>query len=101
MPVTRDAFDEGEERYSIESEIVRFLHDNPEKAYNVREITVEVMETGWSEANVESTEFDELVGCVLDLATVSSIMDHLVDNGQVKRRIFDDGRGKRSYYAAP
>lgn len=101
MPITAKQFDRGEEEYSIEYEIVRLLNDNPERAYNVHEITVEVMETGWSEANVESGDFEEFVGCVLDLATVSSIMDRLVDNGRVDRRILDDGEGERSYYAAP
>ena len=104
MPVDAETFDRGQERYSIENEIISFLHDNHDKAYNDREITVEVMDAGWSEANVESTDFDDFddfVGCVLDLATVSSILDHLVDNGQVRRRILDAGEGMRSYYQAP
>lgn len=101
MPVDADTFDEGKERYSIENEIIRFLHDNQGNAYNVHEITVEVMETGWSESNVESAQFDDFVGCILDLATVNSVLDHLVDNGQVDRRILDLGRGERSYYRAP
>lgn len=101
MPVDAATFEQGQERYSIENEIIHFLHDNKDRAYNVREITLEVMEAGWSEANVESRELDDIVGCILDLATISSILDHLVDNGQVERRILDAGNGDRSYYKAP
>lgn len=101
MPVDEDTFDQGKEHYSIENEIIRFLHDNQENAYNVHEITVEVMEADWAESNVESDHVEDFVGCVLDLATVNSILDHLVDNGQVERRILDLGEGKRSYYRAP
>lgn len=101
MPVDGDTFDQGRERYSIENEIIRFLHDNQEKAYNVHEITVEVMEADWTESNGESDRFDDFVNCILDLATVNSVLDHLVDNGQVDRRILDLGEGKRSYYRAP
>ena len=101
MPVDAATFEEGDERYSIEHEIVLFLHENRQQAYNVREITEEVMDPGWSEANVGSDDFDAYVGCVLDLATVSSILDTLVDNGRVQRRILDTGDGERSYYRAP
>lgn len=96
-----DTFQRGEERYSIEHEIVNFLYDNPEKGYNVHEITVEVMEPGWSEANVDQPDVEEMVGCVLDLATVSSILDRLVDDGKLYRRIVDDGDGARSFYSSP
>lgn len=41
MPISNETFTAGEERYSIENEIVQFLYDNPEEAYNVYEITVE------------------------------------------------------------
>lgn len=101
MPVNADTFERGDERYSIENEIIHFLHENRERAYNVHEITVEVMETGWSESNVESYDFEAFVGCFLDLATVSSILDALVDNGRAERRILDAGQGERSYYRAP
>lgn len=101
MPIDRAQFEAGEERYSIENEIVHFLHEHPDRAYNVHEVTVEVMETGWSEANVEADEFEDVVGCFLDLATVSSILDSLVDNGGLQRRIVDVGDGERSYYRAP
>ena len=101
VPIDSETFEKGEERYSIENEIVHFLHENSERAYNVREITVEVMEPGWSEANVEANDFEDVMGCVLDLATVSSILDKLVDNGGLHRRIVDAGDGRRSYYRAP
>ena len=104
MPIDAETFEQGRERYSIEDEMLHFLQTNRDKAYNVYELTVELMETGWSESNVESDDFgdfDDYVGCLLDLATVSSILDHLVDNGQVKRRVLDAGEGERSYYRAP
>lgn len=101
MPVDRARFEEGDERYSIENEILHFLHENHESACNVHEVTVEVMDTGWSEANIESGDFEEFVGCVLDLATVSSILDGLVDDGRAKRRVLDTGEGERSYYRVP
>ena len=101
MPVDPATFERGQERFSIENDVIQFLNDNREQAYNVHEITEEVMDPGWSEANVESTGFEGYIGCILDLATISSILDHLVDNGQVHRRIVDIGDGLRSYYRAP
>ena len=101
MPIDESTFEAGQPRYSMENEIIQFLHANQQQAYNVREITVEVMDAGWSESNVDSDDFEAFVGCVLDLATVSSILDHLVDNGQVERRIIDEGDGERSFYRAP
>lgn len=59
------------------------------------------MDTGWSEANVDEPTLDDFVGCVLDMATVSSILDGLVDHGKLRRRIVDAGQGERSYYRAP
>jgi hypothetical protein len=98
VPIDKAAFEQGAERYSIESEIVQFVHDHPDQAFNVREITAEVMEPGWSEANVDDPDFEDFVGFVLDLATVSSTLDTLVDNGVIDRRIVDAGQGPRSYY---
>ncbi|WP_115863868.1 hypothetical protein [Halorussus litoreus] len=114
MPISVDAFERGGERYSVEERIVEFLRENDQQAYNVREITEAVMETGWSETNVEREldgEFDdeldsqpddgldgELLGCIVDLATVSSILDRLVDHGALERRVVDAGEGERSYY---
>lgn len=108
MPIDAETFEEGEENvrggeelYSIENEIVHFLTENREKAYNVYEVTVEVMDAGWSESNVDEPDVDDLVGCVLDLATVSSILDTIVDDGRVHRRIVDVGQGERIDYRAP
>ncbi|WP_137283814.1 hypothetical protein [Halorussus salinisoli] len=99
MPIAIDTFEEGGERYSIEDRIVEFLRENDQQAYNVREITEAVMETGWSESNVDHPiENGELIGCILDLATVSSILDQLVDHGALERRVVDAGEGERSYY---
>ncbi|XVH33346.1 hypothetical protein ACNS7O_15195 (plasmid) [Haloferacaceae archaeon DSL9] len=100
MPVKRDRFEQGTRRYSIEGEIVDLLYDNQERAYNIHEITIEVMQPGWSESKIDSRSFEKYIGCILDLATVSSILDQLVDDGQIERRILDTGDGKRSYYAA-
>lgn len=101
MPIDRATFEEGEERYSIENEIISFLQDRDEEAFNVREITAGVMTPGWSEANVNDPDLDDFIGCVLDIATVNSILDALVDDGAVTRRIVDEGQGERSYYRAP
>ncbi len=101
MPVDSDTFDEGGERYSIENEILEFLYDNREQAFNLGEITVAVMEPGWSEADADpDEELDASLGCLLDMATVSSILDGLVDNGALERRVLDAGDGLRSYYRA-
>jgi beta-lactamase superfamily II metal-dependent hydrolase len=34
----------------------------------------------------------------VDLTTVSAILDRLVDNGRLERRLIDVGQGERSYY---
>jgi beta-lactamase superfamily II metal-dependent hydrolase len=59
------------------------------------------MERGGSEANVEEPDVEDFAGFVLDLATVNSILDKLVDNGALKRRIVDVGQGEQSYDRAP
>ena len=101
MPIDLETFRRGEERYSIENEIIQFLHDNKTRAFNVHEITDAVMDIGWSEANVEETaDCNASVGWVLDMATVSSVLDEMVDHGGVERRIVDTGDGPRSYYRA-
>lgn len=99
MPISLDRFERGGERYSIEERVLEFLQANDQQAYNVLEVTEAVMETGWSESNVDyPVEDDELIGCIVDLATVSAILDRLVDNGALDRRIVDTGSGERSYY---
>ena len=101
MPIDVETFQKGDERYSIENEIIYFLHDNRDRAYNVHEVTKAVMEPGWSETNAEQPISDEeRLGRILDATTVSGILDKLVDNGGVERRIVDDGSGRRSYYRA-
>lgn len=101
MPVDADTFEDGGERYSIENDIIHFLYEHRDQAYNLWEITEAVMEPGWSETTVErSGDFEDYVGCVLDLATVSGILDRLVDNGALERRILDVSDGERSYYRA-
>jgi hypothetical protein len=101
VPISLETFEEGGERYSIEERILDFLQENDRQAYNVQEVTEAVMETGWSEANVEQPFRDgERVGWILDVATTSSILDRLVDNGALERRIIDTEAGERSYYHA-
>lgn len=100
MPIDADTFEQGTKRYSIEEDIIQLLYDDTKRAYNVHEITVEVMKPGWSKSNVEFRDFDEYVGCLLDLATVRTIVDQLVDDGEIERRILDTEDGKRSYYRA-
>lgn len=100
MPIDLDRFERGGERYSIEDKVREFLQANDDYAYNVTEIADEVMETGWSEANVDCPLDSEIAGWVIDVTTVSSILDRLVDNGVVERRVVDTGLGARSYYRA-
>lgn len=99
MPVPIETFEQGEERYSIEHAIIQFLRENPERAYNLHEVTVDVLEPGWSKTTLASDAgFEEYVDCFLDLATVSSILDALVDDGVLERRLLDRGGVERSYY---
>lgn len=100
MPIDEGTFESGEEHNSIENEVIHFLYEHRDEAYTVREVAEEVMDAGWSEANVEA-EFDWVVGCFVDIATVNSVLDKLVGNGRVERRIVDAGEGRRSYYRAP
>jgi len=44
VPIDTDAFEHGDHRDSVEREILAFLQENPEKAYNAREITNTVMD---------------------------------------------------------
>ena len=57
------------------------------------------MEPRWSRTTLDSDAgFEEYVDCFLDLATVSSILDALVDDGVLERRILDRDGGERGYY---
>ncbi|NEU57831.1 hypothetical protein [Halorussus sp. MSC15.2] len=101
MPISLETFEGGGERYSVERRVLTFLRENDEQAYNVLEITEAVMDTGWSEANVDypvGDGDDDLIGCIVDVATVSAILDRLVDHGALERRVLDTGEGERSYY---
>lgn len=89
----------GESHYSVEQEILNFLKENPGKAYNVREITMEVMNVGLAERNVSRpSNIQRLMAELVDVATVATTLDGLVDDGLLERRILDVGKGKRSYY---
>lgn len=102
MPIDGPTFEQGEAEGSIERRIKHHLYENPERAYNVREIAVEVMDLGISERNVKRpTDVQTFMAEFLDVATVSAILDRLVDVGHVERRLVDAGEGKRSYYRAP
>lgn len=102
MPIDAATFERGEPEGSIERRIREFLYANPESAYNVREIAVEVMDLGVSERNVSRpTDVQTFMAEFLDVATVSAILDRQVDVGHVDRRLVDAGQGKRSYYRAP
>lgn len=99
MPISRETFEQGEERYSIEHATIEFLHENSERAYNVHEITVEVLEPEWAGATLDSdVDFESYVECFLEVATVSSILDALVDDGVLERRMLDVEGTERSYY---
>lgn len=99
MPVPKETFEQGEKRYSIEHAIIEFLRENSEQAYDLHEITVDVMEPVWSGTTLDSdAAFEEYVDCFLDLATVSSILDALVDDGVLERRLLDRDGTERSYY---
>jgi hypothetical protein len=42
MPIDPETFAEGETTDSVQSKILELLYDNPQRAYNVREIAIEV-----------------------------------------------------------
>jgi len=101
MPIMRERFMSGKKRYSVEDNIVRFLNENDDRAFTVVEVTEEVVTAGCSEANVPGSSFDQHTGYLLDITLVNSMLDSLVDNGSVRRRIVDAGDGARSYYSVP
>ena len=102
MPIDPETFESGETTDSVESRILDLLYENPDRAYNVREIAVEVMEEGISERNVERpSDEQEYVSIFLDVATVATVMERLCDDSKVVRRLVDTGEGLRSYYRAP
>lgn len=99
VPIDSHTFEAGEAEHSIERKILGLLEENPQKAYNVREITVEVMDVGLSEQNVDRpSDIQTFMAEFVDLTTVSAILDRLVDNGRLERRLIDAEQGERSYY---
>lgn len=102
MPIDAQTFERGVERGSVEREVIRFLYANRDRAYDVYEVTAEIVGDGWAEAAAsESFESELSVGQILDVATVKSILERLVHNGGVDRRVVDvDGDGERSFYRA-
>lgn len=102
MPIDPETFDEGETTDSVESRILDLLYENPNRAYNVREIAVEVMSEGVSERNVDRpSDEQEFMALFLDIATVATVLERLCDDKKVVRRLVDTGEGLRSYYRAP
>lgn len=102
MPIDGEQFVEGEVEGSIERRILDLLFANPNTAYNTQEIALEVMDIGISERNVDRpSDLKSQLADFLDLATVSTILDDLVDTGEADRRLVDTGEGLRSYYRAP
>ena len=99
VPIDSQTFESGESKRSIERRVLDLLEENPGKAYNVREITVEVMDLGLSERNVERpTDVQSFMAEFVDVATVTTILDRCVERGLLKRRTLDVGEGERSYY---
>lgn len=96
VPLSAKRFERGVERPSIEDRVVSFLHANPDRAFSVREVAV-VVEPERFDGPVDATD-SSVLDRVRHLATVSSILDSLVDDGALERRIVDDGRRERSYY---
>ena len=100
MPIDAQTFERGAEWGSVEREIIRFLYANEDRAYDVYEITA-ATDRGWCESETgESFESDLSVEQILDVATVKSILERLVHNGGVERRIVDEAGGKRPFYRA-
>ena len=101
MPIDVQAFEEGVEYGSIEREIIRFLYANEGSAFDVYEITAAATDQEWCESETsESFETELSVAQILDVATVNSILERLVHNGGVDRRVVDDGSGERPFYRA-
>lgn len=101
MPIDSESFERAEREYSIENEVVQLLYDNQDRAYNACEITDEVMGAGLSERPLDDPlDADLDLGSVVDLTTVSTILDSLVDDGRLSRRIVERDGVSRSYYRA-
>lgn len=102
MPIDADRFEGGDQEGSIESRILDVLYDHPDTAYNSREIACEVMDGDVSVIGDEPSASDRaLKSEFLDIAAVTSILDGLVDDRHVDRRVVGVGQVDRSYYSAP
>jgi hypothetical protein len=83
VPVDSRRFEDGESRRSTERRVLGLLQRNPERAYDVREVAVAVMDLGLSERNVERrTDAQAFVAEFVDVATVTTVLDRRVDRGQ-------------------
>lgn len=102
MPIDADRFERGDPEGSIENRILDLLYGNPDAAYNSREIACEVMDGDVSVVGEEPSASDRaLKSEFLDIAAVTSILDRLVDDRHVDRRVVQVGQVGRSYYSAP
>jgi hypothetical protein len=102
MPIDAETFDRGEPSDSIESRILQFLYDEPETAYTSREIATAVMDEGVSVDRADRPADHEAFALeFFDVAAETSILDQLVDDHHVERRVVSVGSVSRSYYRAP
>ena len=102
MPIDAERFEQGDAEESIESRVLDLLYENPDEAYNSREIAIEVMDGGLSPGHPDQPESDEEFATeFLDVAAVTAILDALVDDHHVDRRVVEVGNVERSYYRAP
>ena len=102
MPIDAERFEQGHAEESIESRVLDLLYGNPDEAYSSREIAIEVMDDGLSPEPSAQPESDaEFAREFLDVAAVTAILDALVDDHYVDRRVVEVGNAARSYYRAP
>lgn len=102
MPIDAETFERGEQRASVEDRIRAFFREHPERAYDTHEVAVAVTDVDAS--SVPSELPRELVGdvqYVLGLTTVYTLLEELVDNGALDRRVVEREEGPRSYYREP
>lgn len=102
MPIDAEGFERRDPEESIEDRVLELLYGNPETAYNSREIAVEVMDDGLSVQDPDQPEAgEEFTAEFVDVATVTSILDALVDDHNIDRRVVEVGNVERSHYRAP
>lgn len=99
MLIDSQRFEDGESKRSTERRVLDLLQRNPERAYDVREVTVAVRDLGLSERNVERrTDAQAFVAEFVAVATVTTVLDRRVERGLLERRTLGVGQGERSYY---